>query len=66
MADVTNCHQVARLPNLVKSAIESADVPIKRSYLFFVLDFETIFIVSNNIGIYMSADSAFVYNFLFE
>ena len=26
----TNCQQVARLPNLVKSAIQSADVPIKR------------------------------------
>ena len=29
MADATNGRQVARLPNLVKSAIEHADVPIK-------------------------------------
>ena len=47
MAEVPSCQQVARLPNLVKSAIESVDVPIKRSYLLFVLDLEIIFIVSN-------------------
>ena len=60
MADATNCQQVAHQPNLVKSAIESADVPIKRSNLFFFLDLEIIFIVSNNINAYISADSTFV------
>ena len=60
MAEVNNCQQVARLPNPVKSGIESVDVPIKRSYLLFVLDLEIIFIVSNNTDVYMSADSAIV------
>ena len=39
-------------PNLVKSAIESADVPIKRFNLLFFLDREIIFIISNNIDVY--------------
>ena len=52
MADANNCQQVARLLNLVKTAIESADVPIKRSNLLFVLDLKIIFIVSNNIDVY--------------
>ena len=60
MTDATNCQQVARLPNPVKSAIESADVPIKPFNLLFFLDLVIIFIVSNNIDVYMSADSAFV------
>ena len=56
----TNCQQVARLPNLVKSAISNADVHIKRFNLLFFLDLEIIFILSNNIDVYLSADSAFV------
>ena len=63
MADATNCQQVAHLSNLVKSVIENADVPVKPSNLLFVLDLEIIFIVNNNIDVYMNADSASNSNF---
>ena len=61
MAAATNCEHIARLPNVIKSvAIERADVPIKRFYLVFFLDSDIVFIVSNNIDVYMSANSDIV------
>ena len=67
MATATNCQQVACLPSLMKSAIENADVLIKRFNLLFFLGLEIIFILLAIILIlYMSADSVFVSNFLFK
>ena len=58
--------KVACLPNLVKISNRERGCAHKTIKFTFFLDSDNIFIVSNKIDVYMSTDSAFVYNFLFN